>query len=303
MLHIISSGPGLHHNFLRFTLDYLDKDTPHIDKFPFDYSGASHNVIKYSKKYILPKTSITLEPSIKNCVGIEADDLLYFERVSFAREGSANIDIKNLNNFDTWHHWNNDTIKEIREFYNIQDIDKLPNFIVRDFYKMSYLDPVNKGLYRYNQGIIQQVRERDCKIIPVSSFFTYDAYEKCLRDIANKFQLNLDYALLPVLYQEFYERNTQLQEHHIVQEILDSVEGKKIMAIPRLDVFQEAFIYAELEKQNDFIVMPLLNNFYQNTSEIIEYIKNYPEHYKAMNPNMPKYNGIPNPYHLAKLKK
>ena len=49
--------------------------------------------------------------------------------------------------------------------------------------------------------------------------------------------------------------------------------------------------------------MPLVNNFFQNTKDILEYITYYPKHYKAMNPNLPTFNGIPNPFYLANLKK
>ena len=44
--------------------------------------------------------------------------------------------------------------------------------------------------------------------------------------------------------------------------------------------------------------MPLSESFFKNTDEIMEYIKYYPEHYKAMNPNLPIFNNIPNPFFL-----
>ena len=44
--------------------------------------------------------------------------------------------------------------------------------------------------------------------------------------------------------------------------------------------------------------MPLIDNFFKNTNEIINYIKFYPEHYKAMNPNLPMFNNMPNPFFL-----
>ena len=66
---------------------------------------------------------------------------------------------------------------------------------------------------------------------------------------------------------------------------------------------QEAYLYAKLEEENDYVIMPLVNNFFQNTKDILEYITYYPKHYKAMNPNLPTFNGIPNPFYLANLKK
>ena len=101
----------------------------------------------------------------------------------------------------------------------------------------------------------------------------------------------------------FYERNKILQTHNIVQEILDAVRKETQIQIPKLDVIQEAYIYAKLEKENDFITMPLTETFFQSTGDIISYLKYFPEHYKAINPNLPTFNGYPNPYYLAKLKK
>ena len=59
---------------------------------------------------------------------------------------------------------------------------------------------------------------------------------------------------------------------------------------------EQAYLYAKLEETNNFITMPLSESFFKNTDEIIEYIKYYPEHYKAMNPNLPIFNNIPNPF-------
>ncbi len=59
-----------------------------------------------------------------------------------------------------------------------------------------------------------------------------------------------------------------------------------------------------IEKNYDFIQTPLTRNFFSDTDEILEYVKYYPNHYKAMNPNLPKFNNIDNPFHLwAKNKK
>ena len=63
-------------------------------------------------------------------------------------------------------------------------------------------------------------------------------------------------------------------------------------------------IIEELYKKNyDFITIPRTNNFFNTTNEIIQWLDWYPNHYKAMNPNLPKFNGIPNPFYLWNLKK
>ena len=89
------------------------------------------------------------------------------------------------------------------------------------------------------------------------------------------------------------------QECNMVEEMLDGrFEGQ----LSGLDVSSEAYIYAEMEKRNDFIQMPLTNRFFRDTAELEQFVEHYPNHYKAMNPNMPKFNGIANPYYLKKDK-
>ena len=49
--------------------------------------------------------------------------------------------------------------------------------------------------------------------------------------------------------------------------------------------------------------MPNIDPFFSNTQQIVDFIQYYPEHYKAMNPNLPTFNNIPNPFYLWNLKK
>ena len=135
------------------------------------------------------------------------------------------------------------------------------------------------------------------------SFFTLEKFVKELTKLDNKYNLQLDFENIPQIYSQFAERNEILKNHFVVDEIITAIKNKENMKIPDLDVFQEGYIYAELEKSNDFILMPMINNFYTNTREIIEYLQHYPDHYKAMNPNLPTFNNIPNPFYLWNLKK
>lgn len=302
MITIFSSGPGLHHNFLRFTLDYLSMKTPEIKKFPFDRCGNSHNIedIVFSNEFDIIMGQDTVDKNIESCISFEPDDLLYYERAGLSREHSRNNDLYNLENFNTWQPWNKDYVEKIYEFYKIDKNDKIPKFIIRDSIKKGYLNPTNTGLYKETQNIINQIKELPSYfIVPVTSFFSLDSYKNILEKINQKFDLELDFNKLPKLYKLFYKKNYILQTHNVVFEIIEAVKKKQLnIDIPKLDVFQEGYLYAEFEKNNDFITMPLVDNFFKDTTEIINYIKYYPEHYKAMNPNLPTYNNIDNPFFL-----
>ena len=69
--------------------------------------------------------------------------------------------------------------------------------------------------------------------------------------------------------------------------ILDAVKKEVSLHISKLDVFQEGYIYAELEKEYRTTLMPLINNFFESTRDINDYVKKFPNCYKNSNPNLP----------------
>ena len=75
------------------------------------------------------------------------------------------------------------------------------------------------------------------------------------------------------------------------------------MDISNLDTVEQAYVAAWIERNHDYITIPFTNYFFTKVSEINQWLDLYPQHYKAMNPNLPTFNGIANPFHLAKLKK
>jgi hypothetical protein len=66
---------------------------------------------------------------------------------------------------------------------------------------------------------------------------------------------------------------------------------------------EQAYVSAWIEKNHEFVTVPLTNSFFSTTGEITYWLEHYPKHYKAMNPNLPTFDGKPNPFHLWNLKK
>ncbi len=50
-----------------------------------------------------------------------------------------------------------------------------------------------------------------------------------------------------------------------------------------IDTVEQAYISAWIEKNYKFVQVPLCNQFFKNTKEIVQWLKNYPEHYEALN--------------------
>ena len=138
----------------------------------------------------------------------------------------------------------------------------------------------------------------DLYFFEVNKFFSLQSITEELKIIDKRFNLNLDLNDLEYVHTEFMKRNKILNTHQRTEQVLDAVSNNKIIEIPELDILQQAYVYAKLEENNHFITMPMTETFFANTQQIIDYINYYPEHYKAMNPNLPMFNNIPNPFFL-----
>jgi len=69
---------------------------------------------------------------------------------------------------------------------------------------------------------------------------------------------------------------------------MDVLENKSDDTLDNLDVATEGFIYAQIEKANEFIQTPLMNRFFRDADEIKQFIEHYPNWYRTINPNIPK---------------
>ena len=299
---------GLHHNFLRYIIDSTSVLSPDIAQLPFMNTGTSHSKdVKYSDLFKVVSHRPVDSSDHGPFVCMEGDDILYYHRASLSREGDKDNDLINYENFSNWQEWNNHHVEKIKNDYKIGEIDIIPKFILRDSFKQGFLDLENNGLYRHNIERIDSCKNGSGStktyLFPVTSFFSEQNFLKQLADLSKAFDLKMDLSNVPAVYKMFCEKNKILQTHTLPHKVLDAVKDHRYTNIPKLDMIQEAYIYAILEKEHDFITMPLVDNFFEHTGEIINYIKYFPEHYKAMNPNLPTFNGIPNPYYLAKLKK
>ena len=78
------------------------------------------------------------------------------------------------------------------------------------------------------------------------------------------------------------------------------MKNKKYYDLSPIDIVEQAYLSSYIEQNYEFICVPNTNYFFQNTKEILDWIEWYPQHYKAMNPNLPIFNGIPNPFYLHK---
>jgi hypothetical protein len=274
---------------------------------PFNAQGNSHNKIVYSDFAEFVDASQHEEnKNLKNTNILKivySDNILYYERVAMARAGDANRDIHSINNdISFFKTYNKEFYEKIHALYKI-DSNNVPKWLLRDAYKMGFLDWQNQGSVVTAKQNIKWIEENlagqnNIHYTQVDVFFTTEKLKIELQELDEKFDLDLCFNNFEQIHQQFMDRNNILNTHSHTDLVLDAVKRQQDIPVPTLDIIQQAYVYAKLEQQYDFITMPITDSFFATTKEILDYVKMYPEHYKAMNPNLPKFNNIDNPFFL-----
>jgi hypothetical protein len=303
----VFNSAGCHGHYLTYLIDRLSNRTPKIEQLPFNKLGNSHNDINYSGfAEFIDVLAHEENKSLKDTNIIKCtypNDILYYERVAMCRAGDANRDLHNLHqDISFMETYNKGFYEKIKKIYNLSS-NSVPKFILRDAYKMGFLNPSSQGSVVSSKQDIGWINENikdtnNLYFFEVNKFFSLQSITAELNIIDKRFNLNLDLQELEYVHTEFMKNNKILSTQQRTEQVLDAVYGNKNIEIPELDILQQAYVYAKLEENNNFITMPMTETFFTNTQQIIDYINYYPQHYKAMNPNLPMFNNIPNPFFL-----
>lgn len=308
-LYIFNEG-GCHGHYLTYLIDRLSKKTPAITELPFNSLGNSHVDLPYSgfAEYVDNRDQPTTVLTGKNIIKIiYPDDVLYFERITMKRSADADRDLNTLNNdLSFLKDYKPAFYDKIQNLYGI-DQNSVPRWLLRDAYKIGFLDWDKQGSVILSQERIKWFNDNfsntnNTRFFHVGIFFDVDRLTSHLNEISQQFDLDLDLTDLAGIHKEFMARNEILQTHRNTDLVIDAVKKAIDITVPDLDILQEAYVYSVLERENDFIQMPLVDRFFERTQDILDYINFYPNHYKAMNPNLPKFNGIDNPFFLHRQK-
>ena len=303
----IFNSAGCHGHYLTYLVDRLSNRTPKIGQLPFNNIGNSHNSVNYSGfvEFIDTKEYEKLK-SLKNTNIIKilySNDILYYERVAMARAGDADRDINNIHSDISFlKSYNKEFYNKIYTLYSIEN-DSVPRWLLRDAYKLGFLDWHNQGSVVTSRQDIKWVEDNlvednTVHYTQVGVFFAPEKLKRELQELDSAFGLELSFNDFESINEEFLSKNKILQTHGNTKLVLDAVKENRDISVPPLDIIQQAYVYAELEKQYDFVTMPMTEDFFETTKKIMDYVKLYPQHYKAMNPNLPKFNNIDNPFFL-----
>lgn len=295
--------PGTFGNFLKFFLERFSKKTSILNDVPFTDIGTSHSITEDQYSGLIQRYHHHFINDNKGKKGLPVclilatteKTFLYLEKARMSRVGDRKISSKSLyqkkiidikdTRLDGW-------VDKICSLYNIIDTETIiPKFIVRDWFKLEFLKVKEE---RYYYKVFQTFKnhsffkEQNTKTFWAESLFDWNAFLKSVKDLDNSFNLELDFdkeSEMKEVFDKGYEldnfrKNTSLT-FEIIKNLSDS--NSQNLDISDLDVIDEAFIYAHMEKTNS-IQMPLVNSFFNSTEEIKEFGKfgkfgNFDYHY------------------------
>jgi hypothetical protein len=298
---------GTHGNYLRFCIDKFSTLTSEVVGTPFTENNTSHNDLYYSGSVNVYepgrmecKFQNTHEPHV--LITIDEKDLVFIDRWITIRAGDQKVDtnkdmISVSSDFLSRFTW----LEEFRKYYNIDlTKNKLPKFIMRDYYKLSFLDP-NKNGFIINNKVLRENKPSNTFEFPVSCFWDKDKFAETLKNMDKHLDLKINIDGCLSVHDTFLNGLNFLETRHRVDKVINAIQEKQDMDIRDLDTVEQAYVSAWIEKNHKFVVVPLCNQFFRSTDEIINWLSHYPQQYKAMNPNLPTFNDIPNPFHLWNL--
>ena len=309
-----------HGAFLKYFVDRFSKLTPKIDTEPFMHNGTSHNLsVKYSGKVERfafedptgqPVNNYEFveknEPHI--LILIDEESVFNYIRFHFLREADhefVGTTFRETNNLvilskEFIQMYN----KKIKEVYNYDiSTGKCPKIIIRDFFKLTFLNPSDNRVLISSKKTLKNINDKTF-CINLSEIWNTGKFIKKMKEASDL--LNLDLVLNEEaisLHKKFLSKRVTHNTFNRVFEIIEHIMQKKYYDCSKLDIAEQAYLSMWIEKNKSFIQVPNTREFFKDTLEIVEYIEFYPNHYKAMNPNLPMFNGIPNPFHLWSLKK
>ena len=299
LLNIVFVG-GTFGNFLKYFLEKFSTNTPALDKDPFTETGTAHQLHKSDFSGLIQRYHASFindnqeERDLPVCIitPTHRKHFLYFKKARLYRNGDTKIRME-----EQWKM----KIKDMEERFQQQakhmillydlkamsDSSIIPRFIVRDWYKQDFFRNLEETEEYKDFEMFKThdfFKRQDTYQLDLEAFFDWQIFLDCLKEMDKRFGLSLDFSLesdMKKIFDKGYGLDKIRQECDVAEAILsDTVSDIDI------DVDTEGFIYAELEKQNPNIQMPLSNYFFKDTSEIREYLDNFPNWYRRSNPNL-----------------
>lgn len=298
--------PGTFGNCLRWILDRFSEGSNFKDMdSPWDENNRVHGHENdlYSKKFsgahqVDGKDLATIHPMAdKVVISYKPNDLLFIERCFFYRALVLDNE-QQKNDHDHIIKYNKIISAADQKFVNTSfgDVSSSMN-VAKELYKIRFHNINEQPWWNAMNEFIADKRHYQ---FDITSFWNQDLLESELKNISEKYNLGLQISekVLKIIVEK-------IKNSHVVKtkdrahQVLDSIQSKTNIQCNSLDILEQAYIEAELEKIHDCVLFPYGTNWFDNTNQINHFLETYPAYLKHMNPRLPWYNNIKNPFYLT----
>ena len=284
--------------FLRWFIDKYSILTPEVSKDPFTSIGTAHREVPWSGKVWCGKPhELKREGTQRPLCFVVPSTWKHFlflaSAVWYRGDDKKNApDDLYKKAIGEQHEDLRPAVDSIMDLYNIKDRSHftwLQKFIVRDWYKLSFLEDIRKNHhYQTTQTIIKDkfMNSQDLFLLDMETFFNWQTFVPNIKKLDQHFNLEIDWERIKEMQKDFmkgYDRDTIRQECNYVIDVLENGSDE---SLDKLSVVAEAYVSAHFEKLNPEIQMPLTNRFFRDLEEINRYIEHYPHWYRRKNPNL-----------------
>ena len=283
-------------NLLRWLLDRFSPECrfKHLND-PWDNDHRVHGKWERNTQFIRGHQTDGREDSPnpsadKIVINFPYDHLLFAERCGFYRnpgceteEGRYKMIIDNAD-------------AKLLGLFNI-DKDKSYKAVAKELYKIQLHDHKNNVWWN---NIIKFMSDSAHYQFTADALWNKELFVQQLENISDRFSLNLEIneTIIDNVVKKISE-TYPVKTKNRAKEVLESIQNKEFMECGELDIMEQAWIEVILEKQHDSVLFPYGCNWFENTDQINEFLDTYPSYLKHMNPRLPWYNGIKNPFYLT----
>jgi|TARA_B100000902_G_scaffold198268_1_gene189191 hypothetical protein len=290
--------PGTFGNCLRWLFYRFIKDSPFKDvDSPWDEDRRVHGFFdheghdgKFRRGHQINDGIHAADPDAdKIVINFEFKDLLFVERCKFYRNPG----------------WENDE-KRFTNIINLGDA----TFVENTFGKVTSSKSVAKELLKIQFHNIGKHTwwNNAKKFLEDDNLHQFDFYSlwdhvkltQELKKVSDRYNLDfvIDQKVIHNVVDEV-KRCYPVITRNRANQVLDAIVSNTNIDCVDLDIYEQAFIETELEKIHDSLIFPYGSQWFKDTHQIIEFINTYPTYLRHMNPRLPWYNNMKNPFYLT----
>ncbi len=227
--------------------------------------------------------------SDKIVIGYEPIDLLFIVRCGYYRNPGMEIEANRIKSIIE-----QQDPKFVSESFG-QHYDHAT--VAKELMKIQFHDMQS---HKWWSTMDKMMKEQKHYFMPLDSMFDVDKLKKELLSISEMYNLHLkieNKVITNVI--DKIKKNYVVKTKNRFKDVLTAIENRKNIQCTDLDFFEQAYIETTLEKQHDSIIFPYGTNWFSDTQQINIFLETYPKYLKHMNPRLPWYNNIKNPFYLT----